>query len=318
MTVWQAANGICGKRLVPFLPELVAVLERHGELVLDDETRGLLLSLSAATADRLLRAARQRLRPHGLSTTKPGTLLKQAIPIRTFAEWDDVQPGFLEIDLVAHCGDSTRGEYLHTLVLTDICTGWTECVALLNRSQQSVTAAIHAVRATLPFALRGLDSDNGSEFINANLLRYCQKEQITFTRSRPYKKNDQAHVEQKNWSVVRQLVGYDRYEGETAYTHLAALYQVVRLYTNFFQPVMKLVSKERNGARLKKRYDLAQTPLQRVLASSPISEVAKTALRLQYEPLNPVSLLRRIEARQECLWHHARVSFLHEATIPLK
>ena len=245
ITCWHATNGICSKRLVPYLPELVAVLEQHGEVQLDAQTKQQLLTLSPATADRLLRAERQRHRPHGLGTTKPGTLLKHQIPIRTFADWDDAVPGFVEVDLVAHCAESTHGEYLHSLTLTDIVTTWTECLAIRNRSQHTVHAAIVQARTRLPFPLLGLDSDNGTEFINDLLLRYCQQEQITFTRSRPYKKNDQAHVEQKNWSIVRQVVGYDRFEGQRACEALAALYEVVRLSTNFFQPCMKLQSKER-------------------------------------------------------------------------
>ncbi len=163
-------------------------------------------------AGRLRQAERKRAKTPGLGTTKPGTLLKSAIPIRTFAEWDKVQPGFTEIDLVVHCGTTTCGEYLHSLTVTDVATGWTECVALRNRGQQTVFQALVLTRGRLPFPLRGIDSDNGSKFINAHLLRYCQNEALTFTRSRLYKKNDQAYVEQKNWSIVRQLVGYERYE----------------------------------------------------------------------------------------------------------
>lgn len=318
ITCWHATNGICSKRLVPYLPELVSVLERCGELCLDAQTRKGLLALSPATADRLLRTERERHRPHGLSTTKPGTLLKHAIPVRTFADWDDAVPGFVEVDLVAHCGESTHGEYLNSLTMTDISTTWTECFALRNRSQQTVSQAIRQARTRLPFALLGLDSDNGTEFINNHLFNYCKQEHITFTRSRPYKKNDQAHVEQKNWSIVRQAVGYDRYEGEVAYEALAALYVVVRLYTNFFQPSMKLLSKERLGSKVKKTYDDAKTPYQRVLASPQVSEEVKDALRKQYLTLNPVALLRQIQQCQACLWKQAKVSFTHEATIPPK
>src|SRR5512135_3140063 len=226
---WQAANGICGKRLVPVLPEYVEALERHGELVLDEQTRQKLLSLSPATADRLLKRARERSRPHGLSTTKPGTLLKHAIPVRTFADWDDAKPGFTEVDLVAHCGDSTRGEYLNSLNMIDVKTRWCEFVPLLNKSQATVTAAIDACRRRLPYALLGLDSDNGSEFINNDLKRYCEQHGITFTRSRAYKKNDQAYIEQKNWTTIRQTIGYDRYEGQAPYDRLVALYVPLRL-----------------------------------------------------------------------------------------
>jgi hypothetical protein len=302
VTCWRAANGICSKRLVPYLPELVRVLEQHGELHLEASTKARLLALSPATADRLLQAQRKLAKPHGLGTTKPGTVLKSAIPIRTFAEWDEAQPGFTEIDLVVHCGTTTRGEYLHSLTVTDIATGWTECVALRNRGQQTVFQALVVARGRLPFPLRGIDSDNGSEFINAHLLRYCQQEELTFTRSRPYKKNDQAYVEQKNWSIVRQLVGYERYESLSAYEALCALYEVVRLYTNFFQPSMKLVAKERVGGKVKKTYDQAKTPYQRVLESEQVSDAVKAGLRQQYATLNPVALLRQMQRLQTVLW----------------
>jgi hypothetical protein len=287
---------------VPYLPELVRVLEHHGELHLEAQTKVCLLALSPATSDRLLQAERMRAKPHGLGTTKPGTLLKSAIPIRTFAEWDEAVPGFTEIDLVGHCGTTTRGEYLHSLTVTDVATGWTECVTLRNRGQQSVFQALVLARQRLPFPLRGIDSDNGSEFINAHLLRYCQEQELTFTRSRPYKKNDQAYVEQKNWSIVRQLVGYERYESASADEALAALYEVVRLYVNFFQPSLKVVSKERVGSKVKKKYDQAKTPYQRVLESEQVSEEIKARLRQQYATLNPVALLRQMQRLQAVLW----------------
>jgi len=310
--IWRVANCICAKRLVPALGEFIEALERHGELQLDPQVKSLLLSMSVATAHRLLRAERHQQR--GLTTTKPGTLLKRSIPVRTFADWDDARPGFLEADLVAHCGMSASGEYLNTLTLTDITTTWTVCLPLLNRSQRAVKTAIDRARTRLPFPMLGLDSDNGSEFINVHLLRYCQQEQITFTRSRPYKKNDQAHVEQKNGSIVREFVGYDRYEGHEAYRRLDALYMVLNLYVNFFQPVMKLVSKERVGNKVKKRYDTAKTPYQRTLESDQVSDEVKQRLRKEYESLNPAALLRTIESRQDALWQHARVRFLNETT----
>ena len=300
--VWRAANCICSKRLVPGLPTFVEALERHGELQLDAETRTLLLTLSPATADRLLAQARRGVRPHGLTTTKPGTLLKQAIPVRTFAQWDDAQPGFMAIDVVAHCGDATRGEYLNSLDMLDVKTRWVELSGLLNRSQATVSAAIVSCRGRLPYALLGLDSDNGAEFINHDLKRYCEQEHITFTRCRPYKKNDQAYVEQKNWTAVRQNVGYDRYEGPAACAALNALYEPLRLYLNFFQPVMVLVEKVRDGAKVTKRYDVAQTPYQRVLAAPDVPADAKERLRQLYPTLNPAALLRQIQTRQEALW----------------
>jgi hypothetical protein len=271
-------------------------------LHLDGQTKADLLSISPATADRLLQRERKGYQLHGLGTTKPGTLLKEQIPIRTFSDWDDARPGFLEIDLVAHCGESTHGEYLNSLTMTDIATGWTECLALLNRGQQAVCAAIVQTRSHLPFAVLGLDSDNGAEFINAHLLRYCQEQAITFTRSRPYKKNDQAHVEQKNWSIVRQVVGYGRYEGQTPSQALASLYDLVRLYVNFFQPSLKLVSKERLGSRVKKTYHRAKTPYQRVLDSPQVAQTIKDRLQVQYLTLNPVLLLGQIQLAQSNLW----------------
>ena len=222
--------------------------------------------------------------------------------MRTFAEWDEAEPGFTEIDLVVHCGSTTRGEYLHSLTVTDVATGWTECVALRNRGQQTVFQALLLARGRLPFPLRGIDSDNGSEFINAHLLRSCQDEQLTFTRSRPYKKNDQASVEQKNWSIVRQLVGYERYESASAYQALQALYEVIRLSTNFFQPSMKLIAKERVGSKVKKTYDPAKTPYQRVLESEQVSDEVKAQLRQQYAVLNPIALLRQLQRLQAVLW----------------
>jgi len=314
--LWRVANCICGKRLVPFLAELISVLERHSEIKLEATVRELLLEISAATVDRLLRPKRQGMKPRGMGTTKPGTLLKHQIPVRTFADWTENKPGFLEIDLVAHCAFSTEGEYLHTLVLTDIYTTWTMCVALRHRSQQQVSAAIDQVRQDLPFALLGLDSDNGAEFINANLLRYCQQHQITFTRSRPYKKNDQAHVEQKNWTHVRQCVGYARYEGDAAYKALQALYEPLNLYMNFFQPTLKLIRKEQVAGHVRKTYDTAQTPYQRICGSEVVSEERKRALRLLYETLNPAALLRQITRLQDQLWTLETVISTSEATLP--
>ncbi len=247
--LWAIADRICSKRLVPGLPALLDARERHDELTLDAPTRALLLALSPATADRLLAPTRRVALPRGRTTTKPGSLLTHQIPVRTFADWDDDRPGFLEIDLVSHGGESASGEYLHSLVLTDVATQWTECIALLNRGEQAVGTAIAPARTLLPVPVLGLDSDNGGEFINHHLVRYCEREQITFTRCRPDKKNDQCHVEQKNYSIVRQTIGYDRYEGAVAYLALAAVYAPLRRYTNYFQPSVQLASKQRDGGK---------------------------------------------------------------------
>ena len=300
--IWEICGRICSKRLKPFLPEIVTVLERHQELSLSAETKSQLLRMSRATIDRCLQPARFEEKRHGLSTTKPGALLKKAIPIRTFADWDDARPGFVEVDLVAHCGDSVEGQYLNTLTTTDISTGWTECVAVLHRSQQLVFAAIQTMRERLPFPLLGLDSDNGGEFINDILFRYCQEEGVTFTRSRPYKKNDQAHVEQKNWSVVRHLIGYDRFETLEELQLLNSIYADLRLYVNFFQPVLKLVGKEQVGKKTVKRYDEAATPYQRVLHSKQVDLTVKARLCHQYLQLNPVELRNQIDQKVARLW----------------
>jgi hypothetical protein len=292
--IWRVCGCICGKRLQPFLPEMVAVLEHHGELTLDAETRDLLLQMSAATIDRKLHRYKQQ-PGRGLSTTKPGTLLKQSIPIRTFTEWDDVQPGFVEMDLVAHCGDSNEGQYLNTLTVTDIATGWTECLLLRQRSQLAVTAAMDGLRARLPFPLLGIDSDNDSLFINGTLKRYCEANQVTFTRSRPWKKNDQAWVEQKNGAVVRATIGYRRYTSAEAALLLEAIQKDLHAYVNFFQPVQKLVEKRRDGAKIYKRYDVAQTPHQRAMASPAISAICKMRLQRTYGQLNPAQLRRQID-----------------------
>jgi hypothetical protein len=299
---WAAVNGICAKRLVPFLPELVPALQRHGHLALTDEVKDLLLTLSPATADRLLRPVR---RPHGIGTTRPGRLLKQQVPVRTFAEWTDVRPGFLEADLVAHCGGNPEGPFLHTLTLTDVATAWTECLPLLHRTQSAVVDALDRARQLLPFPLLGLDTDNGTEFLNAELLAYCDRERVTFTRGRTANKNDQCFVEQKNGSVVRTLVGYDRFEGQLAYRQLAELYRAVRLYVNFFQPSLKLRTKRRTGAHVYRTYDPARTPFQQVRATDVLPPDRRVQLDAIYAALDPVRLLRQIEMLQDALWRHA-------------
>jgi hypothetical protein len=245
---WTAANHICAKRLMPFLPMLVESLERHGHLHLSEECRSQLLSMSPATADRILRPYRKQ-GQHGLSTTRAGTLLKKQIPIRTFQDWNEAKAGFMEADLVAHCGSHTDGSFLYTLTLTDIATGWTEFLPLLNRTQEAVVAALKRVQHLLPFPMLGIDTDNGAEFINVELMAYCEQAQITFTRGRPRHSNDQCYIEQKNGQIVRQVVGYDRFAGELAYRQLTELYRALRVYVNCFQPSMKLQTKQREESR---------------------------------------------------------------------
>ncbi len=237
-------------------------MEKHREITLDALTRQKLRAISAATIDRLLAPARRRFALRGRAGTKPGTLLKHQIPIRTFAEWNEALPGFMEIDLVGHDEGETSGDFCQTLDMTNVASGWTETAAVINKAQVWVFEALKAIRARLPFPLLGVDSDNGAEFINGHLLCYCQQEKLTFTRGRAGNKNDGCFVEQKNYSVVRRAVGYARYDSPEQLRLLNALYAQLRLYTNYFQPVMKLVSKERIGAKVRKRYDAPQTPYQ--------------------------------------------------------
>jgi hypothetical protein len=293
--VAEASGWLCGKRLAPFLAELVPALEAEGALRVEPAVRPLLLGLSAATIDRRLQAARRQLRPHGLSTTKPGTLLKQQVPVRTYTPWDEQRLGFVEIDLVAHCGPSTAGHYLNTLVVTDVLSQWTECLGVWGKGQAAVFAALEVLRERLPFRLRGIDSDNGSEFLNAHLVRYCTAQHLTFTRSRPYWKNDQAHVEQKNWSVVRRLLGYDRYESTAALSALNAVYSDLRVWTNHWQPVLKLVGKERDGAKVRKRYDGAATPYRRVLATGELTRAARARLDQAHTARGPAAVRRALD-----------------------
>jgi len=299
--VWATLNGPAGKRLAPFMAEIVEALERAGELEIAPQVRTKLLRISAATIDRVLAPERARLRVRGRSGTKPGSLLKRQIPIRTFADWDDLRPGFCEVDLVAHDGGDPSGEFCQTLDLTCVASGWTECRAVKNKAQRWCFEAIKLIEASVPFALLGLDSDNGSEFINDQLFRYCTSHEITFTRSRPYRKNDNCFIEQKNWPVVRQQVGYLRYDTPAELDQLNELYGYLRDYVNFFQPQMKLVSKTRRGAKVTKRYDQAQTPYRRLLASAHVAQGVKTELTRHYLQLNPVELKRQIAACQDRL-----------------
>jgi hypothetical protein len=313
--LWRVANEICSKRLIPFLPDLIEALERTGRLQLTAEVRTKLLRLCAATADKLL-APERKSSGRGLTTTRSGKLLKRQIPVRTFADWNDVEPGFFEADLVAHCGDNISGSFLNSLVLTDIATTWTECFALLNKCELEVLAALKQAQKLLPIPLLGFDSDNGSEFINHGLQDFCEAERITFTRSRPYKKNDQCHVEQKNGSVVRRIVGYDRYEGQQAKDSLQNLHDVMRSYVNFFQPSMKLLSKHREGSKTSRKYDVAQTPYKRMLSSSSVSEETKLRLRSTYMQLDPVLLMDQLEGLQDALWKHAGRRVAQPTAIP--
>ena len=292
--VWATLGGICGRRIAAVMAETLAALERFNEIELTGEQRRLLCSASAATLDRLLAPERRRLRGRGRALTKPGSLLRSQIPVRTFAEWDQERPGFVEIDLVGHEGGDPRGEFAYSLCVTDVASGWTEPRVVRNRARRWTFEALLEVRSCLPFALLGIDSDNGGEFINHHLATYCAAESISFTRSRAYEKNDCCYVEQKNWSVIRREVGYGRYDTEAERQLVATIYADLRLYVNFFLPSVKLIAKQRTGAKVRKRYDAPATPYRRLLALGALDEATARRLEEEYLTLNPAALRRRL------------------------
>jgi len=293
--IYGISNFASGKRLVGMIPSYVETLVRDKEMYLADKQKELLLSVSAATIERMIKSERKKVFGKGRTTTKPGTLLKNQIPIHVFTRWDDRKPGFGEIDLVAHCGVTVRGDFAYTLDFIDLDTNWDECVAFLGRGENNAMKAVQTIRERLPFPLLGIDSDNGEEFINWELYRWCRKEEITFTRCREYRKNDQAHVEEKNWSVVRRYTGYKRFETQEQVNLLNKLYEQLRLYFNFFQATLKLERKERIAGKVKRIYPKAKSPYQRVLEHPDIPEENKEKLREQYKTLNPAKLLRAIQ-----------------------
>lgn len=299
--LWALAGGLCGKRLAPFIHETVPVLERFEEITLTHEQRKKLLMVSPATIDRLLAPERAKYRLKGRATTKPGTLLKHQIPIRTFADWNDKRPGFMEADLVGHDGGFLSSDVVHSLTMTDIASTWTEIRALKTKARRWVLQAIENIRQALPFPLLGMDSDNGGEFINEELMAYCLAQKLTFTRSRPYRKNDSCFVEQKNYSIVRQAVGYARLATEEQYACLVELYRPLNLFTNYFQPSTKLRKKTRSGSKVTKLYDTPQTPYRRLLDDARIDRSTKAHLRSVYRTLNPAQLRREITQWQNRL-----------------
>ena len=298
--LWEASDRICGKRLKALIPTLVPAMERHGHLALAPEVRALVLSISAATIDRALRSQRERTGSRPRRQASPSTL-RRSIPVRTFADWDDPPPGFVEADLVAHSGPSASGAFVQTLVLTDIATGWTECAPLLVREQTLLVSVLTELRRLMPFPLLGLDVDNDTVFMNETVRDYCRAEGIALTRCRPYHKNDQAHIEQKNGAVVRRIVGYRRFAGIPAAEHLARLYATVRLFVNAFQPSFKLAGKQREGARVHKRYHAPATPSDRLLADPRTSEVVRQRVEALRADLDPVRLLAEMRAAQQAI-----------------
>ena len=294
---WVLLDGVTGKRLQPALPGMVEALEHHGELHLDDGLRQQLLAMSAATIDRRLAPYRQGLiAVKGRSLTKPGSLLKSTIPMKTWAEWDDTAPGFIEIDLVGHDGGDNNGAFHFTLNATDVATGWCETITVRSKGERVVSAGLEELIGRFPFLILGIHSDNGSEFINHHLKKWCETRQLTFTRGRANHSNDQAHIEQKNWSVVRHFAGYWRYDTPRELALLNQLWPLVNQLTNLFIPSQKLVSKKRTGARVTKRHDTAATPAARLTRDHPdtLTENEDTALRLRRRAANPAQLNRDI------------------------
>ncbi|MDD5748399.1 MAG: transposase family protein, partial [Actinomycetota bacterium] len=275
-------------------------MERYGHLNLDEEVRSRLLQMSASTIDRLLSPARKQAKGKQRKRNTPKKASKQ-IPVRTFSDWQDSLPGELEIDFVEHCGSTTSGVFIHSLVGADVCSGWTEPVPLLAREQTLVAEGLDVMCESFPVPVISLNPDNNSAFINDTLVDYCKRRNLKFTRSRPYKKNDQAWVEQKNGAVIRRFVGYDRFSGVVAARLFTKLYRVLRLYVNYFQPSFKLLEKTRDGAKVTKRYSKPMTPADRLLEHPMVSEEDKEALRTERSRLDPIELLHRIRETQAAL-----------------
>lgn len=298
--IWKIFDYPCGQNLAPMLTEYIEVLERFEEMKFSSEIKEKLLTISSATIDRRLERSKRMKKKKVFSTTKPGSMLKKQIPIKT-SSWNEKRVGYGELDLVAHCGYSAKGEFLNSLTFVDISTGWTESIAVMGKAQARVKKGLDNIEERLPFPLKGIDPDNGSEFINWQLYRHCIERNIEFTRGRPYKKNDNAHIEQKNWTHVRKLVGYKRLDKDYQLELLNSLYlNEWRLYKNFFIANKKLIAKKRFGKhkeKIKKVYDQAKTPYQRVLESNTVSEKEKMKLRKIYVKLNLVELRRNIDKK---------------------
>src|SRR4051794_10949781 len=300
VVVWEASDRICGKRLKAALPVLVPAMERHGHLALDAAVRDRLLAMSASTIDRLLRDVRARA---GAGRRRSGatSAVRRGVRVRTFSDWGEPPPGFTEVDLVAHSGPSMAGAFAWTLVLTDVATGWTECAPLPCRDGALGVEALTPLPGGLPFPLRGADFDNDSVFMNEDVVGWCRGNGIEVPRSRAYRKNDQAWVEQKNGAVVRRLVGHGRLEGVAATGELARLYASARLFVNFFQPSFKLAAKQRDGAKVSRQYHAPATPYARLLATGKLEPGVEERLAAEFAALDPIALLVAIRGSQERL-----------------
>ncbi len=318
VALWEASDRICGKRLKVMIPTLLPALERHGRLSLCKEDRALVLGISAATIDRLL--VETKVAAAGGKRRRVGfySAIRREVPIRTFNDWHDPPPGFCEIDMVAHGGTSVAGSFIQTLTMVDVATGWTECLPLVTREGGLVVEAMARAQSLFPWLVRGADFDNDSAFMNDVVVPWCRSQQIEVTRSRAYKKNDQAFVEQKNGAVVRRLVGYGRFEGIETARILVRLYAASRLHTNFFQPSFKLKEKRREGAKVIKRYHVPATPYARALAHPKLGKAVKTRLRELYRTLDPVALLAEMRAAQTALGARDDARAGKVAAVPLR
>jgi hypothetical protein len=297
--LWEASDRVCSKRLKVMIPTLLPALEQHGRLQLGQADRDRVLAISAATIDRLLvdvkvAASGGRRRRAGFYSA-----IRREVPIRTFNDWNSPPPGFCEVDMVAHGGTSVAGSFIQTLTMVDIATGWTECLPLVTRDGSLVVEAMKQAQSLFPWLLRGVDFDNDSAFMNDVVVPWCREQKLEVTRSRAYKKNDQAFVEQKNGAVVRRLMGYGRFDGVETARVMGRLYAAARLYVNFFQPSFKLKEKRREGAKVIKRYHPPSTPYERTLAHPKVTTAVKKRLRDQYRSLDPIALLAEIRATQE-------------------
>jgi hypothetical protein len=299
IALWEASDRVCGKRLKVMIPTLLPALEQHGRLKLDELDRNRVLAVSAATIDRMLSDV--KVAASGGKRRRAGfhSAIRRDVPIRTFNDWHSPPPGFCEVDMVAHGGTSVAGSFIQTLTMVDVATGWTECLPLVTRDGSLVVEAINCAQNLFPWLLRGVDFDNDSAFMNDVVVPWCREQKLEVTRSRAYKKNDQAFVEQKNGAIVRRLMGYGRFDGAETARVMARLYAAARLYINFFQPSFKLKEKRREGAKVIKRYHAPSTPYDRALAHPEVSTAVKQRLREQYRTLDPIALLAEIRATQE-------------------
>jgi hypothetical protein len=306
--IYKALGGIGSRRIHPMIGKVLDKGIQFGHIKTDGITEMKVRAISRSTLDRMITRVRERNAIKGISTTRPGIFLKSEIPLRV-GVWEETDPGFSEIDCVAHCGDNAGGLFISTLNSTDIATAWFESEPVMGKAQERILEGINEIKKRLPFTLAGIDSDNGSEFINHQLYEYCKQENIIFTRSRPYKKNDNAHIEQKNYTTVRQVLGYQRFDTDEVFELMLKLYRgPLRLYINFFQSSEKCIKKKRIGSKIKKIYDTAKTPYERVLLHPKISSITKEKLTLLFDELDPFALRQEID---ELVWKIQKVSRWH-------